>query len=756
MKIVVSSKMRYHIKKLGIFLIALALIAGMAGCGPPVRYNLTMAVAGGNGTATDLTNASPYAAGTEVSIKAVAAAGYHFVNWTAPVGTFADANAPQTTFTMPAQNVTVTANFAIAACDWYDLDAVRDNLAGSYILMNDLDSTTAGYDELAGHTANEGKGWQSIGTKTDPFTGVLDGQGHEIRNLFINSPDGDGSGLFGIVDEEGVVENIAVLNAIVTGDEGACGLVGMNAGTVSNSCFTGSVTGYDIIGGLVAVNVGNISYCYSTGSVTGTGSARELMGVGGLVGMNGGNISYCYSTGIVTGEGPVGGLVGLNYFGTLSNSYSSGSVTGNLGIGGLVGGNLLGTVSNSYATGSVTGNLGVGGLMGSNSFGTVSNSYSTGSVSGDDFVGGLLGYNAYNSTVNNSYYNYDEVLINGENIVTIGALFAEDFEEWLANDKFLDINERLSEEDGYYVVNNVDDFKELLAFGQDGSLKFRLKNDLDLAAEPNLYIPYLAGEFDGNGHKISNLSFNSDFVSGVGLFGHLAPGGKVTQVGIENVNITGGDNVGGLVGYIWDGTVSNSYSTGSMTGDKSVGGLVGYNHGTVSNCYSSGTVTDGENVGGLVGYNDYGTVSNSYASGTVTGNSSVGGLVGYNHNGTASNCYATGNVAGTSYVGGLVGENYGSTVSNCYSSSTVTGNYEYVGGLVGFNFASSVSNSFWDTETSGQSTSDGGIGKTTAEMQDIDTFTGTGWDIVLIGDYVDQTWYIDDGNDYPRLGWQKP
>jgi hypothetical protein len=66
-----------------------------------------------------------------------------------------------------------------------------------------------------------------------------------------------------------------------------------------------------------------------------------------------------------------------------------------------------------------------------------------------------------------------------------------------------------------------------------------------------------------------------------------------------------------------------------------------------------------------------------------------------------------------------------------------------------------VDYSFWDTETSGQPTSDGGgTGKTTEQMQDITTFSGAGWDIVLIGSYVDETWYIDDGNDYPRLGWQ--
>ena len=40
--------------------------------------------------------------------------------------------------------------------DWHDLNAVRDNLRGNYILMNDLDSTAAGYTELASPTANEG------------------------------------------------------------------------------------------------------------------------------------------------------------------------------------------------------------------------------------------------------------------------------------------------------------------------------------------------------------------------------------------------------------------------------------------------------------------------------------------------------------------------------------------------------------------------------------------------------------------------
>jgi len=76
-------------------------------------YELTMAAdPGAGGTATDLTGASPYAEDAEVSIKAEANEGYEFVNWTATAGTFDNDEAAETTFTMPGEAATVTANFA--------------------------------------------------------------------------------------------------------------------------------------------------------------------------------------------------------------------------------------------------------------------------------------------------------------------------------------------------------------------------------------------------------------------------------------------------------------------------------------------------------------------------------------------------------------------------------------------------------------------------------------------------------------------
>jgi len=85
----------------------------------------------------------------------------------------------------------------------------------------------------------------------------------------------------------------------------------------------------------------------------------------------------------------------------------------------------------------------------------------------------------------------------------------------------------------------------------------------------------------------------------------------------------------------------------------------------------------------------------------------------------------------------------------------VTGD-EHVGGLVGYNKAT-VSNSFWNRVTSGMEESDGGTGKTTAEMMDIATFTGAAWDItaVTLGETNPAyTWNIVDNETYPFLSWQ--
>jgi len=315
--------------------------------------------------------------------------------------------------------------------DWYDLHAARDSMWGYYLLLNDLDSTVDGYAELAGPTAHGGKGWQPIGGTEwwydmalyKPFYGILEGDGYEIKDLFIDRPEEFDVGLFGLVDNGGVIRNVGLVNADVTGLQ-AGGLVGGNVdGTVSNCHFSGTVHGVSRVGGLVGGNVGTVINSYSAGRVSGESYVGGLVGdnlgtvssscsaasvigsddhIGGLVGRNEGAVINSCSSGTVTGEGSVGGLVGWNS-GTVSASYSTGTVAAGGTVGGLVGGN-PGTVKNSYSRGSVTGGATVGGLVGWNS-GSVSNSYSSGIVSGQVAVGGLVGYNWWGvATVTDSFW----------------------------------------------------------------------------------------------------------------------------------------------------------------------------------------------------------------------------------------------------------------------------------------------------------------------------------------------------------------
>jgi len=263
------------------------------------------------------------------------------------------------------------------------------------------------------------------------------------------------------------------------------------------------------------------------------------------------------------------------------------------------------------------------------------------------------------------------------------------------------------------------------------------------------------GSFDGQGFEIRDLFIDRPVEEHVGLFSFVETGAVIVGVALIDVDVTGDTYVGGLVGHIHDGSLTNCHSTGSVAGDTHVGGLAGESGGIVSNTYSTASVSGSFEIGGLIGQN-HGTVSKSYSTGMVTGDEYIGGLVGWNHHGTISNSYSSGIVDGVSLVGGLVGSNR-ATVSNCYSFGTVTG-LEDVGGLVGRNYQGTVNSSFWDIETSGQATSDGGTGNTTAEMQDIATFAGAAWNIVAVGSVGDRnvayTWNIVGDATYPFLSWQ--
>jgi len=448
------------------------------------------------------------------------------------------------------------------------------------------------------------------------------------------------------------------------------------------------------------------------------------------------------------------------------------TVNGSNNTGGLVGYNGGCSITNCYSSGNVTGGDYTGGLVGHNS-GTILNSYSTCNVTGNEKTGGLIG-SIYRGVITNSYYNYEQVLINNNHTITIGALTNELFNAWIPN-KSLDIDSYLTSDDSYYLINSVNDFKTLLAFGQL-SYSFKLNSNIDLSTEHNFYIPYFKGTFNGNSHTISDLTINMPYLSYIGLFGTIN-GAEITNLGLVDINMTGMDYTGGMVGQNYEGMITNCYSTGYVTGDGRAGGLIGLNTASITNCYSSVNVTGNGYSGGLVGQNYEGVITNCYSTGNVTGTGSyTGGLTGGADYGAITKCYSTGNVTGTGYctggllghnfspifscystgnvignnvAGGLIGENHiYSNLINCYSTGNVTGTGSYTGGLVGSGDATTNLTSFWDIETSGQSTSAGGTGKTTAQMKMQSTYTNAGWSFP-------DTWNINPNmnNGYPYLNY---
>ncbi len=205
-----------------------------------------------------------------------------------------------------------------------DLDKVRNNLSGKYILMGDID--------LSGYS-----NWDPIGKQANPFTGTFDGNGYKISNLKINRSSEDDVGLFGNVDNA-TFKNVGVENASVVGRENVGGLIG-NSGfsdltTVENCYAKGIIGTYGIgkyVGGLVGSFYGEIKNSYAECNVFGV----EMVGV--LAGAGMGEIKNCYANGSATGDVLIGGIVGAASMLNMSNSYASSAVTGSSLCGSLVG-----------------------------------------------------------------------------------------------------------------------------------------------------------------------------------------------------------------------------------------------------------------------------------------------------------------------------------------------------------------------------------------------------------------------------------
>ena len=217
---------------------------------------------------------------------------------------------------------------SVEIADWNDLDNVRNDLTGDYVLVNDLNSETDGY-------AGIGDDFTPIGVGLDNnFNGTFDGAGFAINNLVVEI-DADSVGLFGAVNRD-TTNTVVIQNLSVSGSV-------TNTGSSSR---TGGLAGF-----LDNDGDGEIINCVSHVDVTSDGNR-----VGGLFGENRSPVTESYATGSVEGDEQVGGLVGRNDDATVTESYATGSVEGGDEVGGLVGNDRDGPndISNSYADSETT------------------------------------------------------------------------------------------------------------------------------------------------------------------------------------------------------------------------------------------------------------------------------------------------------------------------------------------------------------------------------------------------------------------
>lgn len=140
---------------------------------------------------------------------------------------------------------------------------------------------------------------------------------------------------------------------------------------------------------------------------------------------------------------------------------------------------------------------------------------------------------------------------------------------------------------------------------------------------------------------------------------------------------TGGTNIGGLIGLLSAGTVTDSFAIGSVAGERKVGGLIGgMNSGAVSRAYSTGNTvcaSTGGGSGGFIGRLDGGTITNAYATGNATG-PAVGGFVGPLNGGSITHAYATGvvTISGGGTAGGFAESTSGGSFADCFFDVTTT------------------------------------------------------------------------------------
>ena len=243
-----------------------------------------------------------------------------------------------------------------------DLNKVRNNLSGSYLLMNDIEFTEEDFLE-GGAFYNDGFGWIPVGAVfSNPFKGEFNGNGHTVSGLKVNKAYYNYCGLFGV--SRGLITSLRIKDATIDGRTGINMSSTASAPDVNgnidyedknvwtepdDSITEESLEGYDRTGkstanaGIICgFNLGAVKNCFASGDIYSNSSA------GGVTGRNNGVISGC-AVKVKIMEGAVaGGIAGVtSSYSSVTDCVSEGNIEASLS-GGILG-QLSGTVSRVYS-----------------------------------------------------------------------------------------------------------------------------------------------------------------------------------------------------------------------------------------------------------------------------------------------------------------------------------------------------------------------------------------------------------------------
>ena len=444
--------------------------------------------------------------------------------------------------------------------------------------------------------------WTPVGTSSKKFKGTFDGNGKTVSNIKIDTSN-NYQGLFGCV-------------------EGA---------TIKNVNLTGvDIKAKDHVGALVgtADEGTQIINCSAQGNIKATGMVRAY--VGGLIGYVNKDVTVdgCTFSGNVEGKtlpgyvaSSSGGLVGFNYGGTIKNSvFLGGTIIGGTTDGkrkGAIVGENESTLTDNYYCGTLADGLNDNGATRIFRVSLPKNVTSNEivEIGGRKYIkGGDVTF-----TFNGQNYPYTvkddiTVTLQGYKIFINNAAFSDNFPGNLDGD---------GSEKNPFLIKTEENFQQLATYVNYGNkcadMHFKLANDITLKGT---WTPIgtnsdkFSGTFDGDGKTVSNITIDDASNDNQGLFGQTE-GATIKNINLANVNVTGKNNVGALVGSADNNTqIINCTVQGNVKGSENVGGLVGLNSGTIKNGALFGGTIDGTTKGAIAG-NNGGTLTDNYYYGTL-------------------------------------------------------------------------------------------------------------------------------------------